>query len=147
MNLRKSSGERGSAVIEFVMIALFCVPLLLGTATVGLDLIREMEVTQLTRDAARMYSDGIDFMQSSNQTLLANLSPDLGLSTGNAVVIFSTLTYVDPDCYCTNAGKTVFVKRVVVGNASLYTSTFGAPLPSELDGEGNVTDYQSNSSA
>lgn len=139
--------QRGSAVIEFVMVALFCVPLLLGTMVLGLDLIREMQVTQVARDAGRMYSNGIDFTQSANQTLLAGLAQGLNLNTGgggNAVVIFSTLTYVDPNCNCTNKGQIVFVKRVVVGNSSIYTSSFGTPQ--SLDSEGNVTDYLTNSS-
>lgn len=164
MNERKSAGERGSAVIEFVMIALFCVPLLLGTATIGLNLIREMEITQVTRDAGRMYSNGIDFTQSGNQDLLVNLAQGLGLSKtgGDAVVIFSTLTYIDaaaceaggiqnPDTTnCQNLGQTVIIKRVVVGNSDVYTTSFGVPKATFLDSQGNVSanpGYLTDSSA
>ncbi|MGH9582550.1 MAG: TadE family protein [Bryobacteraceae bacterium] len=156
-----ASTERGSAVIEFVMIALFCVPLLLGTIVLGLDLIREMQVTQVARDAGRMYSTGIDFTQTSNQNLLVSLSHGLNLSAsggGDGVVIFSTLIYVDttacqagnvPLNQCSNLNHTVFIKRVVVGNSAIYTSSFGTPSSSLMDSQGNLSTsgYLTNSSA
>lgn len=151
--------ERGAAVIEFMMVALFCVPLLLGTMVLGLDLIREMQVTQVARDAGRMYSNGIDFTQSANQNLLVSLAQGLGLSasgTGNAAVIFSTLIYADQNActaaglsssQCTNMNHTVVIKRVVVGNSSVYTTPFGTLTSTDLDSEGNVSNYLTNSHA
>lgn len=142
-----------------MMVALFCVPLLLGTTVLGLDLIREMQVTQVARDAGRMYSNGIDFTQSANQSLLVNLAQGLDLNadgSGNAVVIFSTLMYVDQGActaaglsgsQCTNENHTVVIKRVVVGNSSIYGTSFSTLTSTDLDSEGNVANYFTNSRA
>lgn len=149
--------ERGSAMVEFLLVALFCIPLLLGTLVLGLDLIREMQVTQVARDAGRMYSNGIDFTQSANQNLLVGLAQGLDLSAsggGDAEVVFSTLTYIDEtacqagglsDSQCTNLNQIVVIKRVVVGNSSAFTTSFGAPK--SLDSEGNVQNYLTDTNA
>ena len=149
----RSSSERGSALVEFVVcFGLFWVPLFLGLLVMGFDLIRAMQVTQVCRDAGHMYSYGMDFSQSAYQDLLVSLAPGLNMTTsgGNGVVILSTVTYIAAsDCTaggyqatqssCANLNQTVFTRRIVVGNASLHTSAFGTPNSSDLDSSGNVS--------
>jgi hypothetical protein len=135
--------ERGAAALEFMLMAMFWLPLLLGLMVLGLDLIREMQVTQVCRDAGRMYSNGIDFTQSSNQSLLLGLAQGLNMTAtgGNGVVIFSTLTYIGPNqctaagfsanqTSCPNLNQVVVTNRMWVGNTSLSASAFGGPASS-----------------
>ena len=143
------SDKRGVSTIEFAFSMLVLVPLLLGTGVIGINMIRTQQVIQLARDSGHMYARGLDLYQPGNQTILGNVGADLGLSTtagqGNAVVILSSLTYVDknacaavgavdaggdPTSACTNFTKWVFTQRLVVGNSSLRTSNFGSPLTS-----------------
>jgi hypothetical protein len=151
--IRQASNERGSTMVEFVMVvSLFWFPLFMGTLMVSFDLIMAVQVTQVCRDAGHMYSYGIDFSQPSYQTLLVDLAPVLKMTAngGNAVVILSTITYIGPsDCTsagyqanttsCPNMNQMVITRRIVVGNAALHTSAFGTPNPSEMDSSGNLT--------
>ena len=154
------SHQRGSAIVEFVFaVSLFWVPLFLGTLVLGFNLIRAIQVTQVCRDSAHMYSYGVDFSQTSYQTLLANLATGLNLnvsgdsgpfggSAGSAVIVLSTISYIDhtacaaggySDSACTNLGSTVFTKQIVLGNSALHASAFGTPNASDLDSSGNVS--------
>lgn len=162
MSSKKRPREKGSAIVEFVLsVSVFWVPLFMGTLVLGFNLVRAIQVTQVCRDAAHMYSYGIDFTQSSYQTLLANLSTGLSLNVsgdsgpfgntsnlGSAVVILSTITYVDQTACtaggyssssCTNLGKTVFTKQVVLGSTNLHASAFGTPASTDLDSSGDVS--------
>ncbi|MBV9294797.1 MAG: pilus assembly protein [Acidobacteriaceae bacterium] len=156
----RSTREGGSAIVEFVLaVSLFWVPLFLGTLVLGFNLIRAIQVTQVCRDAAHMYSYGVDFTETSYQTLLANLaaglsltvsgdSPPFGGTTGSAVIILSTISYVDQtactaggysNSACSNLNSTVFTRQIVIGNSALHSSAFGTPLASDLDSSGNVS--------
>lgn len=145
----KTGHSRGVSNIEFAFSLLVMVPLLLGTGVMGINMIRALQVVQLARDAGHMYARGIDFALPGNQTVLADLGTDVGLSTtagqGNAVVIFSSLTYVDkaacaavgavdasgnPTAACTNYTRWVFTQRLTVGNTTVHPSNFGSPLTS-----------------
>lgn len=144
MRRRKSSGV---SAIEFAFSLLIMVPLLLGTGVLGINMIRALQTIQLARDAGHMYARGIDFALPGNQTVIADLGNDLGMSPttgqGNAVVILSSLTYVDqaacasvgavdamgnPTAACTNYTRWVFTQRLTVGNSSVRGSNFGSPL-------------------
>src|SRR5207253_2459410 len=64
-------------------------------------------------------------------------------STGNAVIYLSQVRRVyaaDADCAttCANAGKDVFVNRVVFGNTSLYSSILGSLATTDLDAHDNT---------
>jgi TadE-like protein len=165
---KSRTAESGSALIEFVFcFGLFWVPLFLGMLTVGFNLIAAVEVTQVCRDAAHMYSQGIDFSQDTYKTLLINLAPGLGLAAtgGKGEVILSSITYIDDtDCAaasltgtnCTNRSQYVVTRRIVIGNTGtgFPTSDFGTPSSTILDSSGNVKSssggtpyYLTNSSA
>ena len=146
---------RGVSSIEFALSMLIMLPLLLGTGVMGINMIRALQTVQLARDAGHMYARGVDFALPGNQTILSDLGNDLGLSStagqGNAVVILSSLTYVDaaacaavgavdaggnPTAACTNYTKWVFTQRLTVGNTSVRSSNFGSPVTT---GPGRVT--------
>ena len=145
----KQDCSRGVSAIEFAFSMLVMGPLLLGTGVMGINMIRALQVVQLARDAGHMYARGVDFGLPGNQTVLADLGTNVGLSTtagqGNAVVIFSSLTYVDkalcaavgavdgsgnPTAACTNYTRWVFTQRLTVGNTAVHPSNYGSPLTS-----------------
>ena len=93
--LRTGRGERGSAVIEFLLCAsFFLIPLLMGSVVIGMDLIYAVQVTEVCRDAAHMYSYGIDFSQTGNQNELLKIAQGLNMTAtgGNCCGIFSRVS-------------------------------------------------------
>ena len=100
--------ENGAAMLEFAFITLVLVPLLLGTTGFGLNMIRSLNTIQVARDAGHMFARGADFSQPGNKTIIATLGADIGLATNpatsNAVVILSTLAYIDK-AMCAADGK------------------------------------------
>jgi hypothetical protein len=161
--LEQAAGRRrGSTMIEFCLSAILWTTVLMGLSTVGLNLIRALEIEQICRDAGHMYSSGLDFTQSGNQSLLLMLATgqNISASGGNGVFVFSTVEYIDtPQCTagglaanstsCPNLGQDVIIQRVVVGNASLLSSPFGNPPAGFIGTSGNIpsSDYLTNASA
>jgi hypothetical protein len=154
--------RRGVAIVEFSFATLLLVPLLVGMTGIGLNLVAHLQTVQLARDSGYMYARQVDFTQTANQTVLLGLGAELGLSTNTAtsqsVLILSQVTYVDSAMCksdnkwnnttnapngCTNYLKWVFAQRISIGNPSVHSSNFGAPVttganPVSLDSEGNV---------
>ncbi len=137
--------------MEFVLcFALFWVPFFLGMVEIGLNLIRAIEVTEVCRDAAHMFSYGIDFSDPGNQAILLKTAQGLDISaTGQGVVILSDISYIgDNDCTganlqanpssCPNWNKYVIRKRIVIGNSSIRQSAFGTPKAGDTDSSGNI---------
>jgi hypothetical protein len=138
---------RGVAIVEFSFVLLVLVPLLLGTAVIGVNMVRSLQTVQLARDAGHMYARGVDFSQDGNKTILASIGSGVGLSatagSGSAVVILSSIIYVDKAiCLsdglavdaggnpigCTNFGKWVFSQRLNIGQPTVHPSIFGSPV-------------------
>jgi hypothetical protein len=151
--------ERGSAMIEFILVAsMFLVPLLVGIFTYGFAVLRSVQVVQINRDVGHMYSRGVDFSTQANQNLLsgqlanglniaANSGNVTGGSTGYGEIVLSTLTAVASTCSCTNSGHVVVMKRIVIGNNTNYTTPYGSPSPSLITSTGDVQNYSSDTSA
>lgn len=129
----KTRNRRGSTLIEFVLAGSFIfVPLLVGTVSVGMAMMRSIQVTALNRDAGHMFSQGVDFSQGANQNLLVKIAGDLNITAtgGDGVVILSEIV-------ATGTNQAVIAQRLVVGNASLRASNYGTP--DMVDSGGNVT--------
>jgi hypothetical protein len=153
--------RRGSSTIEFVLVSsLFLVPLILGLFSVGFGLIRAMSGIQLTRDVGHMWAGGVDFSKQANQNLMAsqlaqglsivsNSGNVTGGTTGNGVVVFSIYTNLGNSCpTCANANHIVLIRRVVVGNKTVFTSAYGVPLASSVNATtGDITNYSNDISA
>jgi len=149
--------EKGNSYIEFVLVAsFFFVPLILGMITLGIAIVRDFQVNQLTRDVGHMMAKGVDFSQQANQNLVANdLANGLSLqanngnvtgsATGNGVLVLSTFQSLSSGCNCTNGGHIVVVDRIVIGNSTLYTSPFGRPA--SISASGNVANYATDPGA
>ncbi len=152
LNIRSGTNEKGSAIIEFALcFALFWTPLFLGTYQIGFNLVRAVQVTQICRDAGHMYSQRADFTSPSYQNLLNQLMPAAfhPTSSGNTILYFSTITYIDANACisgglqadtvnCPNLGKAVFINQTPYGNTGLRRSDFGTPSPSILDSSYNI---------
>ena len=153
---RKNS-EKGNVYIEFVLVAsFFFVPLILGMITLGIAVLRNFQVNQLTRDVGHMMAKGVDFSQQANQNLVANdLASGLSMQTnsgnvtgstsGNGVLVLSTFQGIPSTCGCLNGGHVVVVSRIVIGNNTLYTSPFGSPA--SIGTNGTVANYTSDTGA
>jgi hypothetical protein len=159
---RGRASERGAAMLEFSFMILVLVPLLLGTMGFGLNMIRSLQTIQMARDAGHMFARGADFSQPGNKTIIAALGADVGLTTNsatsNAVVILSSLIYIDKAMCaadgkvdangnplgCTNYTKWVFARRIIIGDNNMRTSNLGSPIqngpnPVLLDSGGRVS--------
>lgn len=149
--------QQGVAAIEFAFASLVLLPLLLGTIGIGLDMHQQMETVQLARDAGHMFARSVDFGVLGNQQVLVSIAGSLNMSTtagtGNAVVILSTVRYVDVSACtqaglvngqgvptgCTNYQKWVFAQRLVVGNSSIRASSLGTPVSSIIGTDGAIS--------
>ncbi len=123
-------------MVEFLLSTLVWVPLLLGTILFGINLVRAIQVSQLSRDTGHMYAYGIDFSQTQNTALLTKLASSLGIqpTSGTGAVLLSKVTLVtDSDCAaanmkaCPNDGKYVFTSLYVFGNMQYAKSKLGNP--------------------
>lgn len=145
---RKKS--RGNTVMEFALVSVFLIPLLFGTYSIGMSLTKSVQVSVVSRDAGAMFMRYVDFTLPQNKALIVRIASGLGMTAngGNGVVILSQVMYVgDAECAtggytpgtCPNYHQTVFVKRVVVGNASIYSSQFGTPNSGLLQSDGSIS--------
>lgn len=147
--MRKRSGQRGNAILEFAVVAPFLITALFGTVGLGMMLGRYIQAVQTCRDLAHMYVDGVDFSQAANQNIAVQLANGTGMTTtgGNGVVIFSrVITVYQADCNaagftgtCNNLNQCVVTQRIVVGNSSLQSSAFATPTAALMDAQGNIS--------
>ena len=132
--IRLCRSRQGSTLVEFALAGSFIfLPMLIGTATVGMSILQSIAVTALNRDAGHMFAQGVDFTQTKNRNLLIKVAGDLNItdSGGNGVIIFSEI-------HGTGTNLAVCWRRVVLGNAALRASSFASPKSSLLDSDGNV---------
>ena len=128
----RARDRRGAAAVEFGLVAVFfLLPLTLGAAAFGMNLVRGIQVTQFNRDACQMFSRGVDFSVLQNRAMLLQLAGNLNIANtgGNGELILSTIQ-------CLSPGQAVCTRRIVIGQAGLRSSSFSSP--SSIDASGNV---------
>ena len=153
----RRNGRSGVSYIEFAFSQLVIVPLLLGVISCGLNMHLQLQTVQVARDAGHMYARDINFTLLGNQQVLAAIGQSLGLSTtlgsGTAVVILSTVKYVDVTACaaagkvdgsgnpsgCTNYGQWVFAQRLVIGNNTMRSSNLGTPVSTIVASDGTIS--------
>ncbi len=154
----KRRRQAGNAMIEFALVSVFLTPVLLGTVSLGLNLSRTIQVTQVVRDAGHMYARYVDFSLTGNQQLLVRIAQGLGMTQtgGTGVVILSKVTYIgDADCtgagltlaQCTNRGQYVIMNRIVIGNSAFRSSPLGTPSSGGMQANGDIIDIYRDTSA
>lgn len=161
---KRRRGEGGNTLVEFALCLSFLTPLLLGLFSMGMNLTRYMQVSQVSRSTGLMYVRQIDFSILQNQRMIVRLTEGLGMKlnanydpnpSGRGVVIVSTVTIPsDADCLgaglalgaCTNRGVPVITHRFRFGNTALRTSSLGQPASSLIAADGSVAvnDYLTN---
>jgi Flp pilus assembly protein TadG len=168
---RDHSSERGNAILEFALVAsLFLVPMLAGSYSIGMALVKMLQVNQVCRDTNILVVRGIDLSQSDNQSIVVKTASGLGMNvsgtntpntTGLGVIILSTVHRVNgADCAgqgytssgtnsdgtpnypsCPNFLYYVFTQRIVIGNSAKLTSALGSPTD-PLANNGTLTPAQ-----
>ncbi len=160
----RKRGQSGNTLVEFALCLSFLTPLLLGLFSIGMNLTRNMQVTQVSRSTGLMFVRQIDFSVLQNQRMIVRLTEGLGMKlnanydpdpNGRGVVIVSKVTIPsDTDCTgagltlaaCTNRGVPVITYRYRFGNINARASDFGQP-PANLiatDGSVSATNYLTN---
>ncbi len=141
---------RGGTSVQWVLCACFLVPLVAGIYLSTGTSRRRAHATQVSRDLASMYSQGVDFSQPANQNIARQL---LNRSDGKALLILTRIRSVGPaDCgatpiaQCSNNGYAVITQRIVIGDPELRPSSLGAPLSIDK-GTGNVLSWTTDASA
>jgi len=114
-----------------------------------------------------MYVKGMDFTIPGTQDIIARVASGLnlvdaetisanGVTTGNGLIVFSTVQYIGPNTCnsCANLNKYVFLSRIYVGNKTLaiggttVSSRLGSPDSSLWStSTGTVTQVQTNTGA
>lgn len=112
---RQPKRQRGNSILEFALVCAFLVPMFAGTVDVGLLLTKNMQVSNVNRDAVvlllRSVTDpasGLDLSLAQNQALLLRAANGLGLNqsgtytadtNGKGVIILSKVIHVgDVEC-------------------------------------------------
>jgi hypothetical protein len=104
--------ERGSSALEFAIVMGMLVPMFAGAVTLSLALSRDIQVSNVCRDAVVLMvravtdpSSGLDLSQTQNQRIIVAAASGLGMNSdaqndpnpnGNAVVILSQVVLVGP---------------------------------------------------
>ncbi|MCX6593553.1 MAG: hypothetical protein NTZ56_18720 [Acidobacteria bacterium] len=144
------NGRRGNAMLEFALCMSFLTPLLLGTFNIGMNLGRNLQVTQLSRNVGHMYVRWVDFSQTGSQDLAIRLAVGLNMArtSGDGIVVLSQVTVPsDADCTannltgaaCVNRNVPVIIHRIVFGNATLPGSAFGTPAIALVQPDGTIS--------
>ncbi|HEX4168217.1 MAG TPA: TadE/TadG family type IV pilus assembly protein [Bryobacteraceae bacterium] len=150
---RKRSREAGSAMLEFCLCIVILMPLLLGLCGGGIALVRQIELTQTSRDAGHLYSKGIDFSQAANQALIVKIADSLnfgGMSPSGGIYL-STVTYItSADCVaggfpngCANQKHYVITHQIKIGNPA--PSSIGLAVNPDSGGNVSEATYLNNS--
>ena len=173
---KRIRGQRGNEIIEFAVLSVFLVPLFIWMFVNGMNLLRFIQTTQISRDIGSLYIHGVDFSTYEAQQVAARLAQgyvlDIGSSYvgsnssnnsngGNAWVILSQVMYVGStscaalpnNVTCTNLNKYVFLQRVNFGNSSVLfngnpvQSGIGNPTGATINNGGYVQNYLTDSKA
>ena len=164
MSTRKTA-QRGNAIIEFALVASFLVPMFAAAFSMGMMLVRGIQVGTVCHDADMLFvrsvvdpASGLDLSQSYNQAILVRAAQGLGMTAtgGNGVVILNKIIHVsDLSCAagnigngksapwstanCPNYDSYVIGANIVIGNSSRsdFASRFGAAPTGLTQTKGN----------
>ncbi len=162
---RAGTAEAGNAFVEFALCMAFLAPLLAGTFSTGVSLVKAIQAGEVCRAANVLMVRGINLAQADNQQLVIKTAQGLGMNqsgtympntSGKGVVILSRVYRVTGnDCLaqnvqatasaCANLDYYVITNRTVIGNSSMFTSIIGNPATTP-DSQGNIDpkDYTLN---
>src|ERR1700683_217884 len=79
VSVRRKKREAGQEIIEFALMAMFLVPMLLGTFVVAMNIIKNLQANQVVRDLDDIYIHGGDFSTYPMQQLAQRLGQGLNI--------------------------------------------------------------------
>jgi hypothetical protein len=134
--------------------------MLLGVVVIGVDLGREVQVSQICRDADAMFMRGAPLYTSSAQSFLAQLGANMNLQTsgGDGLITLSKIQFIpDPTCgtptsstypNCT-VGTNRLVQRIVIGNTGISGASTRFPTAGTVsyDSLDQVNNYLTDNNA
>ncbi len=156
----QNRSERGNSLIEFSLVIVFLLPIMFGVFSVGMSLTKSVQAAVVARDSGSMFMRYVDFSVAQNKELIVRVSRGLGMTvnSGNGTVILTQImkagtaqcvpTY-SSTAACPNFNRHVMIKRIVIGNSTLTSSSFGTPASSIITSDGSITtnNYLANSTA
>jgi hypothetical protein len=148
---RRRARQGGQEMMEFGLVAIFFVPLILGTFVTGMGLIKSLQANLVIRDLGNIYIHGGDFSSYPMQQLAQRLGVGLNLqmptfgsgvtnqqtntgTSGDGMIWVTQIMYVgantDPICVatiaaghsCTNQNSFVYTQQVLFGNSTVATA-------------------------
>lgn len=147
--MRTKPKQRGNTILEFAVLAPVLIILLGGTFTIGMSLVKAIQVGQVCRNANVLCVRGVDLSRLENQKLIVKTAMGLGLNVpntynpdpnGKAVVILTRVIRVGPNACnagiptwdqnpatCPNYGAYVIAWRIAFGNTTRWRSPTGDP--------------------
>jgi len=173
---RRKKRQRGQEIFEFALVAVFLVPVLLGTFVTGMNLVKSLQANAVVRDLDNIYIHGGDFSTYAMQQLAERLASGLNLqspsfasgvnmqsntgTSGDGIIRVSQIMYIgtttDPNCVavggsnCNNHDNFVFTQRIVFGNSNLisaHPSSLGDPTGATITTAGIVQNYVTDATA
>lgn len=149
VTLRRKRSERGNSLIEFSLVIVFLLPIMFGVFSVGMSLTKSVQASVVARDAGSMFMRYVDFSTSPNKQLIVRIARGLGMTEtgGNGTVILTQIMKagagqcVPPyanTASCPNFNRHVIIKRIVIGNPTLVTSSFGTPASGIITTDGSI---------
>jgi len=154
MSSQRRAGRRkprGNALVETALVvSLVFIPMALGIAVLGLNMVRIIQVNQINRDTGHMFARGVDFSGSSiglmNRGIITSpkMAPKLQDTSaqGLAVLILSSVEYLNSTTSCpnpcNNLNHVVITKQIILGNSALRASSFGTVPAASLNTDGTV---------
>jgi hypothetical protein len=173
---RRARSQRGSELLEFAILAGLLAPMLLWMFVAGMNLIRMIQCTAVTRDIGNLYIHGLDFSTWAAQDVAATLASSYNLQIGSSFsgneasnagnggyvyVILSELTYVGANSCaalptgttCTNEDKYVYLQYLNFGNSGVQingntvSSSIGSAPTASMTSYGTIPNYLTDSGA
>jgi hypothetical protein len=157
----KNKSRKGNTILEFAIVGPMLVLLLAGAFTVGMSLVKAIQLGQVCRNANVLVVRGINLSQTQNQQLVVRTAAGLGMNitgttnpdpAGKAAVILTRVLMVGSNACnagisswdqnpasCPNYGAYVITGRIVIGNQTRWSSPTGTPA-SPIQSDGTLTD-------
>lgn len=164
VNPLRKRRQRGAEAMEFALWALLMMPPLVWMFISGMNLVRYVKASDVTRAAAMLYTKGQDLGDVGLQQVLERVANGLDLQVdsggvrvnnlGSGLIVLTRVERISSTCGCVNAGLYVMTQRLYIGNRSLEMNggsveSFAGPAPSTgwNSTTGTVSNTSTNTSA
>jgi hypothetical protein len=162
LSLRRRNSQRGSSLVEMAIFVPFLTLAVGITMVGGIGFNRALTARQAARNANVLMIRNFDLSTPEAQSLVVRSARGLGMEmgpsdfrpnpNGKATVYLSHVVRVGPlTCAagipnyptspCPNEGKYIIRTRIVIGNASRWTSAVGTVTTAGRDSKGRLDDH------